>query len=200
MRLFADSLACRRSSRVVFDSLTFEAGAGEALAIVGPNGAGKSTLLRVIAGLLPIMSGPIGLEPTPDDTPPAELCHYVGHRDALKPVLTPREQLAFWQTMLGNAALPPDEALAIVGLTHAAGLPSGYLSAGQRRRLAFARLLVARRPVWLLDEPQSALDAASRDRLAGLMARHLAEGGIILAATHDPLGVSARTLDLGGRG
>lgn len=200
MRLFADSLACRRSSRVVFDSLTFEAGAGEALAIVGPNGTGKSTLLRVMAGLLPILSGRIGLEPAPDDTPLAELCHYVGHRDALKPVLTPREQLAFWQAMLGNAALAPDEALAIVGLTHAAGLPSGYLSAGQRRRLAFARLLVAHRPVWLLDEPQSALDAASRDRLAGLMARHLAEGGIILAATHDPLGVPARTLDLGGRG
>ena len=200
MRLFADSLACRRSSRVVFDNLSFEAEAGEALAIVGPNGAGKSTLLRVIAGLLPVFAGRVGVEPTPDDTPVAELCHYVGHRDALKPALTPRESLAFWQTMLGRPALAPDEALAILGLSHAADLPSAYLSAGQRRRLAFARLLVARRPIWLLDEPQSALDAASRDRLAGLMGAHCAEGGIILAATHDPLGLPVRTLDLGARG
>ena len=200
MRLFADSLACRRSSRVVFDSLTFEAEAGEALAIVGPNGAGKSTLLRVIAGLLPVLAGRVGLDPAPEDTPLAELYHYVGHRDALKPALTPREQLAFWQAMLGGAALPPDEALAMVGLTHAAELPSGYLSAGQRRRLAFARLIVSHRPVWLLDEPQSALDAKSRARLAEIMANHLAGGGIILAATHDPLGIPARTLDLGGRG
>lgn len=200
MRLFADSLACRRSSRVVFDNLSFEAGAGEALAIVGPNGAGKSTLLRVVAGLLPILGGRIGIDPAPDDTPLPELCHYVGHRDALKPALTPRESLAFWQTMLGGPAASPDEALAILGLSHAADLPSAYLSAGQRRRLAFARLLVSRRPIWLLDEPQSALDAASRDRLAGLMADHCAAGGIILAATHDPLGLPVRTLDLGGLG
>lgn len=197
MRLFADQLACRRSTRVVFENLSFEVSAGEALAVTGPNGAGKSTLLRVIAGLLPVLAGRIGLDPAPDDIPLAERCHYVGHRDALKPALTPRESLAFWRTMLGGEAATPDDALAAVGLSHAAGLPSAYLSAGQRRRLAFARLLVSRRPVWLLDEPQSALDAASRERLAALMADHLKGGGLILAATHDPLGIPVRTLDLG---
>lgn len=197
MRLFAESLACRRSSRVIFESLSFEVRAGEALAVTGPNGAGKSTLLRVIAGLLPVLKGRVGLDPAQGDTPLPELCHYVGHRDALKPALTPMESLAFWRTMLGGEAAAPDDALAAVGLSHAADLPSAYLSAGQRRRLAFARLLVSRRPVWLLDEPQSALDAASRDRLAGIMADHLKGGGIILAATHDPLGVPVRTLDLG---
>lgn len=197
MRLFADNLACRRSSRIVFENLAFEVQAGEALAVTGANGAGKSTLLRVVAGLLPILAGQVALDPAQDDIPLAERCHYVGHRDALKPALTPLESLGFWQAMLGSAAASPLEALDVVGLTHAAGLPSGYLSAGQRRRLAFARLLVSRRPVWLLDEPQSALDAASRDRLARLMANHLDSGGIIMAATHDPLGVPARSLDLG---
>jgi len=197
MRLFADNLACRRSSRIVFENLGFEVQAGEALAVVGPNGAGKSTLLRVVAGLLPVLAGRVALDPAQDDIPLAEHCHYVGHRDALKPALTPLESLGFWQAMLGHRALAPIDALDVVGLGHAASLPSGYLSAGQRRRLAFARLLVAKRPVWLLDEPQSALDATSRDRLARLMADHLDSGGIIMAATHDPLGVPVRSLDLG---
>lgn len=197
MRLFADKLACRRSSRIVFENLSFEVEEGQALAIVGPNGAGKSTLLRVVAGLLPSFAGRVALAPSDDDIPLAEYCHYVGHRDALKPALTPLESLGFWQAMLGAAAASPAEALDHVGLTHAAGLPSGYLSAGQRRRLAFARLLVSKRPVWLLDEPQSALDAASRERLAGLMSDHLDAGGLILAATHDPLGVPVRSLDMG---
>lgn len=197
MRLFADNLACRRSTRIVFESLSFEVRGGEALAVIGPNGAGKSTLLRVIAGLLPVLAGRVGLEPDDTDTPLAEFCHYVGHRDALKPALTPLESLAFWQKLLGTPAISPEAALDAVGLTHAADLPSGYLSAGQRRRLAFARLLVARRPVWLLDEPQSALDAGSRDRLARLMADHLAGGGLLIAATHDPLGIPTRSLDLG---
>jgi heme exporter protein A len=200
MRLFADSLACRRSTRLVFENVSFEVHGGEALAVTGPNGAGKSTLLRVLAGLLPALAGTIGLEPAADDTPLAEQCHYVGHRDALKPALTPTESLAFWRTMLGGEALAPSDALEIVGLTHAADLPSAYLSAGQRRRLAFARLLVSQRPVWLLDEPQSALDARSRERLAGLMAAHLTGGGLIIAATHDPLGVPSRSLDLGRAG
>lgn len=206
MRLFADHLACRRSTRIVFEGLSFEVRGGEALAVTGPNGAGKSTLLRVIAGLLPVLAGRVGLEPDDDETPLAELCHYVGHRDALKPALTPLESLTFWQKLLGTPALfgtpavSPAAALDAVGLTHAADLLSGYLSAGQRRRLAFARLLVAKRPVWLLDEPQSALDAASRDRLAHLMADHLAGGGLLIAATHDPLGIPTRSLDLGRAG
>ena len=200
MRLFADSLACRRSTRIVFENLSFEVQGGEALAVTGPNGAGKSTLLRVIAGLIPALSGQVGLAPAADDTPLPERCHYVGHRDALKPALTPAESLAFWRTMLGGEAASPADALRAVGLSHAADLPCAYLSAGQRRRLAFARLLVSRRPVWLLDEPQSALDAASRDRLAALMADHLAGGGLIVAATHDQLGVPSRPLALGEAG
>ncbi|MDP3255395.1 heme ABC exporter ATP-binding protein CcmA, partial [Bosea sp. (in: a-proteobacteria)] len=108
-------------------------------------------------------------------------------RDGLKTALTAQENLAFAQALLGEAFLSPSEALAAVGLPHVAALPVGYLSAGQRRRVALARLLVARRPIWLLDEPMSALDAAAQAMLSGLMRDHLAQGGAILAATHGPL-------------
>ncbi len=173
---------------------------GEALSVVGRNGAGKSTLLRVLAGLLVPLSGSVALDP-PDrrepDTPTGERAHYLGHADALKPALTPRDHLAFLADLFGppqedaRPALAPEDALDEVALSHAADLPCGYLSAGQRRRVALARLLVAARPLWLLDEPATALDAASQAVLSGLMRRHLEAGGLIVAATHGPLGLAA---------
>ena len=154
--------------------------------ITGRNGAGKSSLLDILAGRLPPEAGAIRLEDAGERTLP-ECLHYIGHRDALKSALTAEENLAFARDFLGNPALTPREALDAVGLAHAARLPVAYLSAGQRRRVALARLLVAHRPLWLLDEPTSALDTASQDTLRLILERHRARGGMIAATTHSPL-------------
>ena len=188
-RLHAENLACRRGGRLIFEGLSFTLGQAEAIALTGRNGAGKSSLIAMLCGRLRPDGGAIRLEGGDEEAQLAEISHLVGHRDGLKTALTARENLAFAQDVLGDAAATPEEALAVVGLPHAAELPVGYLSAGQRRRVALARLLVSRRPYWLLDEPMSALDAASQLMLAGLMRDHLAQGGAILAATHGPLGL-----------
>ncbi|WP_031337779.1 heme ABC exporter ATP-binding protein CcmA [Rhodopseudomonas sp. B29] len=198
MRLSGQDLRCVRGGREVFAHLDFEAASGEALALVGPNGAGKTSLLRLIAGLLMPADGRVELEGGEPDTPVAEQAHYLGHRDALKPSLSVSENLAFWRAFLGGEPTDLAAAIAAVGLAHAAELPAAYLSAGQRRRLSIARLLVLRRPVWLLDEPTAALDIRGQEMFAGLMQQHLAGGGIIVAATHLPLGISARELRIGG--
>jgi heme exporter protein A len=190
VRIEAENLACRRSGRLVFEGLSFSLEGGEALIVTGRNGAGKSTLLTLLAGGLRPDEGVIRLDGAGDRTL-AESLHYVGHRDALKSALTAEENLAFARDLLGDPALPPGAALGAVGLEHAAGLPVAYLSAGQRRRVALARLLVADRPLWLLDEPTAALDAAAQETLFALMRRHLAEGGLIVAATHAPLPIDA---------
>ena|SRR5690349_3996470 len=197
LRLSASGLACIRGSRSIFEGVNLELSAGEALALVGPNGSGKSSLLRLIAGLLRPAAGQIELAGGGAEASLAEQAHYLGHLDALKPSLTVAENLAFWVRYLGGdvAALPA--ALAGVGLSGLADLPAAYLSAGQRRRLSLARLIAAPRPVWLLDEPTSALDAAGQERLADLMRQHLAGGGLMVAATHGPLGINARELRLG---
>lgn len=198
VRLIAEDLACRRSGRRVFSSLSFVLEPGEALAVTGRNGAGKSSLLAVLAGRLAPASGRVRTEDAGDLLALAEGLHAVGHRDALKGGLTARENLAFAQALLGAPRLAPEAALAELGLAHAADLPVAYLSAGQRRRVALARLLVAHRPLWLLDEPTSALDAASQTALARLVARHRAEGGLVIAATHQALDYpDLRTLALG---
>lgn len=167
--------------------------------LTGPNGSGKSSLLRQIAGLLDIAAGALTLEGGDPELTLAEQAHYLGHLDALKPAMTVAETLRFWGIWLGGD-LPTDIAAALEGLalTPLADLPVGYLSAGQRRRLALARLIAAPRPIWLLDEPTVALDAASVERLGGVMQTHLGGGGLIVAATHLDLGLSAaRTLRLG---
>jgi heme exporter protein A len=198
MRLSGRGIRCVRGGREVFAALAFEASSGEALAITGPNGAGKTSLLRLIAGLLTVAAGSIALEGGEAELSLPEQAHYLGHRDALKPALSVLENLIFWRDFLGGEASDPAESLAAVGLDHAARLPAAYLSAGQRRRLSIARLLAVRRPVWLLDEPTNALDTAGQTLFAGLMQDHLARGGLIVAATHAPLGLAARELRIGG--
>jgi heme exporter protein A len=192
MRLSGADLGCIRAGRNVFCGLNFSVEAGTALLITGPNGSGKSSLLRMIAGLIRIAAGRLTLNPADPDRSLAEQAHYLGHLDALKPALSLLENLRFWTAYLGagSPGTAPGAALDAVGLGEIADLPAGYLSAGQRRRLSIARLITVPRPIWLLDEPTSSLDAASQARLDDLMRRHLAGGGLILAATHAPLGLS----------
>lgn len=199
MQLRVSNLAAVRSGRPVFRGLSFALSAGEALAVVGPNGSGKSTLLRIIAELLPAEEGAITLDGGEEGEPIAERVHYLGHRDPLKPTLSPREALLFWQNLLGAPRLTPEDALARVNLAHATDLPSGFLSAGQRRRLSLARLLVSHRPLWLLDEPSAALDRVSSELFESLVQEHLHAGGLVMAATHLPFGFQTRALDLGVR-
>ncbi len=198
MRLSASHLSAERGGRIIFSNLSFALEAGESLIVTGPNGAGKSTLLRALAGLLPRLGGDISLTPATDATI-AEQVHYVGHADALKGLLTASENLQFLGPMLdaGHGGMAVDAALAEFGLSHIADLPAAYLSAGQKRRVTLARLLVVRRPLWLLDEPFTALDAASQALMARLMTSHLAQGGMIVAATHARLDLPGRDLRLG---
>jgi heme exporter protein A len=198
MRLLGRGVSCVRGGREVFSALDFEASSGEALAVTGPNGSGKTSLLRLTAGLLAVSGGSIGLEGGEAELTLPEQAHYLGHRDALKPALSVAENLIFWRDFLGGEPFDAGKSLTAVGLEHAARLPAAYLSAGQRRRLSIARLLAVRRPVWLLDEPTNALDTAGQKLFAGLMRDHLAGGGLIIAATHAPLGVQARELRIGG--
>jgi heme exporter protein A len=190
MRLYAVDLACHRGGRDVFSGLGFAVASGEALTITGRNGAGKSSLLRTIIGLARIVHGRIVLEGGDPELTVAEQAHYLGHQDALKPSLSVRENLSFWAGFLGAGHADIHPALDAVGLHELADLPAAYLSAGQRRRLSIARLLAVKRPLWLLDEPTSTLDASAQERLAGFMRAHLRDGGIILAATHAVLGLS----------
>jgi heme exporter protein A len=201
MRLEGGGLVCIRGGREVFAGLDFSVSSGEALLVTGRNGAGKSTLLRLIAGLVRLAGGRLAVTGGDPEQTIAEQAHYLGHLDALKLSLTVGENLQFWAAYLG-AAKPAggaiDAALAAVGLDALADLPAAYLSAGQRRRLSIARLLAVKQPIWLLDEPTSALDRDAQDTLAALMREHLAGGGIIVAATHGPIGLDrARELPLG---
>ncbi|MBR0824663.1 heme ABC exporter ATP-binding protein CcmA [Bradyrhizobium manausense] len=198
MQLSGSAIRCVRGGREVFAGLDFHAVAGEALAVVGRNGSGKTSLLRLIAGLLVPAGGSIALSGGDAELTLPEQCHYLGHRDALKPALSVTENLSFWADFLGGERCNATESLATVGLDHATDLPAAFLSAGQRRRLSLARLLTVRRPVWLLDEPTTALDTAGQDMFCGLMGDHLARGGLIVAATHAPLGIESRELRIGG--
>jgi heme exporter protein A len=192
MRLSGVGLTCIRGGREVFSGLDFQVEAGEALAVTGRNGAGKSSLLRLVAGLLQPAKGSIALDHGGPENPPlSERTHYLGHRDPFKPSLTVHENLGFWRDFLGGEPADLDASLAAAGLGHTAHLPAVTLSAGQRRRLSIARLVAVKRPVWLLDEPTSALDADGRTMFTTLMSDHLAGGGIIVVATHEPLVLGA---------
>lgn len=195
MRLTAEKLAARRGEDLIFFDISFELRAGEAMVLTGRNGSGKSTLLRVIAGLLRPDRGKVGFRfgDGEEPRPAREASHYLGHRNAMKQELTVRENLVFWRDFLGDAeggaGLSVEEAAEAVGLGSITHLPYGYLSAGQQRRFAMAKLIVAHRPVWILDEPTAALDASADEMFAGLVHAHLAKGGMAIAATHQPLGL-----------
>lgn len=189
MRLTAVDLHCHRGGRDVFTGVSFTVGSGEALIVTGRNGAGKSSLLRTAAGLVRLNRGRFDLEGGDPELNLPEQAHYLGHQDALKPALSVGENLAFWSGFFGARTPDLHQALEAVGLAALSRLPAAYLSAGQRRRLSIARLVAVKRPIWLLDEPTSTLDVSAQDRLAGLMQAHLAEGGLILAATHGPVGL-----------
>lgn len=182
-----------RGERRVLDGVSFHLPAGHALTVTGPNGAGKSTLLRAIAGHTPVAEGSVTLEGWEDDR--IRALHVVAHLDAVKPQETVLSNAVFWvrwfRGLRGEAAEEAAfEGLEAVDLSHLAEVSAGFLSQGQRRRLALSRLLSAPRPIWLLDEPTAGLDTASRAAFATIMADHLAGGGLIVAATHEPIGLA----------
>lgn len=201
MKLTVSNIAINRAGQEIVSDISFELSAGETLIVTGENGSGKSTTLRGIAGLLPLQDGSIELS---DETgkqfeePVREFCHYLGHQNGLKPSLTVRENLEFWQEFMGEAHLAIDEALDEVDLTHTLDLPYHYLSAGQKRRVAIARLLISDRPIWILDEPTSGLDAHSVNIFTGLAKTFVEDDGILIVATHLPLGLGkTKTLEIG---
>ncbi len=195
-------LACRRGERWVFAALDFALPAGGALLLTGPNGSGKSSLLRVMAGLLPPAEGSLLWDGAPLRAEPEghrRRLHFLGHQDAVKPVLSARENLAFWAALRGGAAAAEtlERALAAFRLEALAEVPARLLSAGQKRRLALSRLLASPAELWLLDEPSVGLDRASDRALAEALAAHRAGGGRIVASSHVPLELpGAETLDL----
>ena len=198
--LRAQGLSCGRGGVALAEGLSLAVAAGTALLLTGPNGAGKSTLLLTLAGIVHPLAGTIAIDGADPDL---RAVHYCGHRNAIKPRLSVAENLSFWAALNGDEGLTVDEALDRIGLGPLAGLDAGYLSAGQSRRLALARLLVSPRPVWLLDEPTAALDMEGHALVTGLIEAHLDMGGVAVAATHDPIALAdpARlgTLALGPR-
>lgn len=203
----AEELACVRGGRPVFRDVGFRVARGQTLVVEGANGSGKTSLLRLIAGLLAPAKGTIafsaGGAAVSDGEERGSFVGWLGHHDAAKPQLTPRELLRFYQRLYTTSStLPQGEGESVesildeVGLSRAADLPCLYLSAGQKRRLALGRLKLCGRPLWLLDEPLASLDAAGKSLLLEFLREHLAAGGLALIATHDPLGLEAARLQL----
>jgi heme exporter protein A len=184
MSLTLEQVACFRAERLVLRDLSFSLGAGQAMLLLGANGAGKSTLLRLLAGLKRPDAGRLlwdGVDIAEDSTAHAARVAYVGEQNAVKPGLTAAENLFLHASLHGGSVA---EALAALDLTRLADVPARMLSAGQRRRLALARLALGPARLWLLDEPTLGLDTASVARLGDLLARHRAAGGLVVAATH----------------
>ena len=201
-QLMIDGLAVARGGRVLFEGLRFAVSAGEAVALTGPNGSGKTSLLRAIAGLVRPAAGQVRfsgqdgeLEP---ETARSSGLHLIGHLDGLKTTRTAWEELSFQTRWTGGSDSAAREALEAMQITRLADLEVRMLSAGQRRRLALARLVASPRALWLLDEPLAPLDAVQRVRFGELMAAHLKGGGLVLAAVHDPLPILARGVELAG--
>jgi heme exporter protein A len=191
-------LAVQRGGRRLFSGLSLQVAAGEACALTGANGTGKTSLLRAVAGLVAVDAGEVAFEGADPAEARGSGLHFVGHQDGLKPARTAREELEFWSLWSGGTAASARGAAEALELVSLLDLEVRRLSAGQRRRLALARLLAAPRPLWLLDEPLSPLDAGWRARFGAMMQTHLAGGGLILAAVHDPLPIAAKSLELAG--
>jgi len=194
LSLTAENLTCLRGGRLVFRNGNLRVEAGQVLSLEGPNGAGKTSLLRMIAGFLAPASGTITIQTFGTEITEGEergkFVGWLGHADGAKPQMTPRETLRFFADVYG-ARNDIDPKLDEVGLTRVRDLHAQYLSAGQKKRLALARLKLCARPVWLLDEPLAALDAAGKVLAANFIREHCASGGIAIAATHEPLGLDA---------
>ncbi|UYN98737.1 MAG: heme ABC exporter ATP-binding protein CcmA [Devosia sp.] len=198
IRLKTHGLACGRGETVLAGDIDLDLAGGTGLVLRGANGVGKSTLLLTLAGLLAPLAGHIELIGHDAEDGPA--LHHCGHRNAVRPRLSVKDTLTFWAAINGAHGLAIDAALDRVGLGMAAKLDAGYLSAGQGRRLALARLLVSPRPLWLLDEPGAALDTQGQALLADLLASHLQQGGLAILASHDPVEVAGfSVLTLGER-
>ena len=201
LSVVAENLVCRRGMRPVFSGLNFRAHAGTCISIEGPNGAGKTSLLRLLAGFIAPADGSLRVAlkdggEISDDEERGKFAGWLGHQDALKPQLTTAENLSFFALLYADGS-GVDEALARTGLSRQKDLPGQYLSAGQKRRLGLARLLVTRRPLWLLDEPLAALDVAGKALVADLISGHVKQGGLAFAATHEPLGLACEKITLG---
>ncbi|HEY0104587.1 MAG TPA: heme ABC exporter ATP-binding protein CcmA [Rhizomicrobium sp.] len=198
LSLAVETLAAIRGPRVLFRDLSFRVPAGQVLSLEGPNGAGKTTLLRMLAGFLAPAAGTIALGAATGAEERGRLVGWLGHHDAAKPQLSPREVLGFFAALYRVEA-DIASALDAAGLAPIADLPCQYLSAGQKKRLALARLTLSRRPLWLLDEPLSALDAQGRSLAVSLLEDHVRGGGIVVAATHERLGIACERLVLGDK-
>ncbi len=198
MQLIAENLILSRGGRTIFNGVSLSVDAGEALVLTGPNGSGKTTLLRALAGFLRPDGGTITVSGD-EEREPAELSHFVGHLEGVKAHLTVRENLTFWADYLeGAGTVDVGAALKRFALAGLEDIPAGYLSAGQKRRLALARIIVAKRPIWLLDEPTVSLDAASVALLMMAIEEHLASGGLAVIATHVSLGLAnERSMPIG---
>jgi len=197
MELRATNLHCIRGGRIVFRDCSFELKAGQLLQITGANGSGKTSLLRLIAGLGEPAGGALMLRGGQADLSIGQQAHFIGHSDTVKTALTVDENIGFWTGFLGGGQAY--EGLAAFDLLRLAAYPAALLSAGQRRRLALARLVAVPRALWLLDEPTVGLDKTAQKKLTEAMAAQLAKGGLIIAATHGPLGLEPQArLDLGG--
>ncbi|HWD49850.1 MAG TPA: heme ABC exporter ATP-binding protein CcmA [Rhizomicrobium sp.] len=198
--LIAENLTCIRGGRLIFRDVSLRVDAGQVLALEGANGAGKTSLLRMIAGFLAPASGTITLKTSPAQIDESEErgkhVGWLGHADAVKPQMTPRETLRFFADVYRTGD-NVEAALDEVGLTRARDLPTQYLSAGQKKRLALARLKLCGRLLWLLDEPAAALDADGKILAAKFIRDHCASGGIAIAATHEPLDLTVKRLFLG---
>ena len=197
MQLRADNLDCVRGGRTVFRDCSFALKSGELLQVTGANGSGKTSLLRLVAGLGEPAGGVVSLENGQPELSIGQQAHLIAHSDAVKAALTVKENILFWSGFLGGGEV--ERALTALALQHLAHYPAGLLSAGQKRRLALARLVAVPRAIWLLDEPTAGLDQTSQEKLYELLAVQLAKGGMILATTHVPLEFASHVrLDLGG--